>query len=199
MTTVAAIMMGGRVAVGSDGACIWGGSVTTRRAQKIVFWDNGVIVGASGEGRVVQVLRKIRGAPLDPEELWDAIKVALKEDGFVFGLADGAAQGAPNCGCSFIFAIEDRLWEVDGSGGIRAFPEGRAAVIGSGGAEACGALDAVDELRPGMRADDAVHLAVDIGKARDQSSGGDTYVVGRAYGDTEVKGGWVESTSSRWR
>lgn len=123
-----------------------------------------------------------------PEDIWQDIKAALVTDGFSFRAEDD--QGAPLGGFSLLCGIGEELWEMDGSGGMGCMAEGDPAAIGSGAAEALGALDAIVRLRPEVVAEEAVALAVDIAKFRDPHSGGDTYVAGRAIGSTEVTGEW---------
>ena len=190
MTTIAAIKINGQVSVAADGASNWAGLVSDDMSQKITCWDNGVIVACAGEGRAKNVFSNMGQPPNHPEGAWQAIKLALTNDGFVFS-AQGE-PGAPNCACSFIFVIKGQIWLVDGAGGMRPAQDGEPVAIGSGRREAIGAMRGALRVDTSLAAWQVVNLAVDVGKAVDVNSGGGTYLV-RQYGSgwgVHVHGGW---------
>ncbi len=197
MTTIAALKRNGRIAVAADGAAVWGGAITTQRCRKILHWENGAMVAASGDARVLRLLEHAIPGDLaaqaaiddkDPEHLWQAIKLLLIGDGVVFALPDSHEQGVTTCGSSFIFVIGENLYEVDGSGWWR--PDDRA-VLGSGCAEAYGALEAISQLGFGVSPECALEMAISIAKQADIPTGGDTLIVSRPIFGGQITERWI--------
>ncbi len=189
MTTIAAIIHRGRLAVGSDGATNWSGQHTSLSTPKMVKWDDGTIVAVSGQRRAHMVISRLAGKhiePLEIEHVWSVVKAALIGDGFSFSAP--AEGGAAGCGCSFIIALGDELWECDGAGGRSRFGPGEPVGVGTGSPEAVGALAALISSTPSISAELAVAKAVGIGIRYDSASGGDPLVFSRP-----VNGGTISS------
>ncbi len=160
--------------IGSDRRRVFGGVPADWQAK----WDilGGAALGISGNGRAVTVLHRIApdllAAHADPHAIYDAMRAALRADGFKPEVKD--AYGEYFCAWAIYARADGGIWGISGNGCITPVPTGTFWADGTGDKQAMGAAHALQA--GGWPTSALVRRAVEAAIALDHECGGEPFV-----------------------
>lgn len=161
-----------------DGLEIWGSHITSRQRRKLFSIGGAAAVMAGGNSRMLNLVEDLAASAgagellCQPRAFFQALRAAMKEDGFVTGNMDKDG-GTASSGQVFLFMNLEGQWNVACDWTI--FPIEERDSFGSGSEFALGAMRATAILLKKKKPERLARLGMEAAVRYSTSTGGDLF------------------------